>query len=788
MIKKLLASVIVFFFYTGIRAQSGPYFVNFLNASNNYYWQSYGLLKQSNSNYLSGGALITGMIAPTNGGLVSLTTNGAIAWQKYYQDFMPGPMVESGTNIYTLFGNGHSGQCVSKHNNTNGSALFAKQYSYSNPTISGQPYGIRIFKEGTNLSIFSVCVYTNGAQVGLVTKIDASGNSVFSKRIDSMKIGDVVQSGANYIIMGQKVAAGVTVANYLLVVDANLTVLWSKQIDFTENLYLYGLYVQNNSIYILGGDYNTRGLVMGFDMSGNLLMHRTYYAPGANYLQSYYLVYRANHLYYVTNFNTAAGEISNVAELSMTGSVIRDRQLDLSANAFYNSIVTNPDTSVYAVGQVETTPSVYSAFHSHFAIDGNLEMCTPDSIGMLDSALTVSLSAAPTFTATNEPVTFTTTVLAASTVSSLSVGNLKTSIDSVSGTNPVCGASCSGDETVYYSGFDTNPTIQWSANTGSQVVQTASGLCPGIYSVTVTDQFGCSASGKDTLKLAGPPAPDLCMVTVDSASTYNYIYWDKTAYPMADSFIVYREVATNNYSRIGAVSMDSLSMFIDTSRHVIPANGDPNISTYRYKLRLRDTCGTYGLLGPFHTSIYFNDLHNGSFTWNTYMVEGMANTPISTFELLRDSNNTGYWKVIGTCAGTSNILNDPQYSTFQNVANWRVQANGLTCTPTMRYANNGLQSTVVKTKSNISNNRTTGAKNLRDKGVVLYPNPFSDKFTITSEEKATIIVYNALGAVVYEAQLTDNKLTIDLSNNAAGVYNVTIKTDNGVTVKKIVKQ
>src|SRR6185369_16440487 len=100
-----------------------------------------------------------------------------------------------------------------------------------------------------------------------------------------------------------------------------------------------------------------------------------------------------------------------------------------------------------------------------------------------------------------------------------------------------------------------------------------------------------------------------------------------------------------------------------------------------------------------HTTVYFVDLHNGSFTWNTYSVSNQTVTPITTFELLRDSNNTGYWKVIGTCAGTSNILNDPQYSTFQNVANWRVQANGISCNPTLRYGNNGVEGTIVKSKS-----------------------------------------------------------------------------------------
>src|SRR6202008_1899796 len=61
----------------------------------------------------------------------------------------------------------------------------------------------------------------------------------------------------------------------------------------------------------------------------------------------------------------------------------------------------------------------------------------------------------------------------------------------------------------------------------------------------------------------------ICIVTVDTLSQNNLITWDKTAFDNSvDSFIVYREVQSNLYLPIGAVSFDSLSLFVDTARTI----------------------------------------------------------------------------------------------------------------------------------------------------------------------------------------------------------------------------
>ena len=279
--------------------------------------------------------------------------------------------------------------------------------------------------------------------------------------------------------------------------------------------------------------------------------------------------------------------------------------------------------------------------------------------------------------------------------------------------------------------------------------------------------------------------PALCLVTTDSTSTNNIVYWDKSQYSTVDTFLVLREVTTGVYKQIAKQPYSSLSQFIDTSRHVIPANGDPNIGTYRYKIQTLDTSGCYGQLGPYHNTIFFTNNGSGTFNWNLYTVENMTITPVTQFNLLRDDNNTGAWHVIGTVAGTQTTLNDASYSTYSLTANWRVEALGFSCTPTMRLGNNSVENAIIKSKSNISNNRGVGVSSFAHNNfVVAYPNPVSDMITLSaSMPLGKITVMNNLGQVVYSEQTQLKEKQLDLSMLPPGIYSISVL--NGYS--KIVK-
>ncbi|RMF27150.1 MAG: hypothetical protein D6765_07930, partial [Bacteroidetes bacterium] len=67
-----------------------------------------------------------------------------------------------------------------------------------------------------------------------------------------------------------------------------------------------------------------------------------------------------------------------------------------------------------------------------------------------------------------------------------------------------CFAACDAAATVHPSGGSGDYTFVWGTGAGNQSGPTASGLCAGTYSVTVSDAGGCSVSGMVSV---GEPAP-----------------------------------------------------------------------------------------------------------------------------------------------------------------------------------------------------------------------------------------------------------------------------------------
>lgn len=313
---------------------------------------------------------------------------------------------------------------------------------------------------------------------------------------------------------------------------------------------------------------------------------------------------------------------------------------------------------------------------------------------------------------------------------------------------------------------------------------TPSVASPGthIITYTYTDTNGCTDSSSYTTNvLPLPLAPAICMVTTDSLSKNNIIVWDKTTYTRVDSFIVYREISTNNYKRIGAVPFDSLSEFVDTVRtKYFPNTGDPNAGTYRYKLQIRDTCGNYSPLSPYHNTIFITNT-NGSFSWTQLYTIESASNPVNSYVLMRDDNSNGNWHAINSVSGTQQNVSDPAYTSFQNTASWRVETFwSITCTPTRSF-NTSLSN--KRTNTNVSVNSL-----LLENRVKIYPTLNNGKFIIeiAGINKMQVEIYSTLGELVYRSGLGNEKSDIDLSDIDKGVYLIHLISDKEQCVKRII--
>lgn len=321
-------------------------------------------------------------------------------------------------------------------------------------------------------------------------------------------------------------------------------------------------------------------------------------------------------------------------------------------------------------------------------------------------------------------------------------------------------------------------TIPYSfAWLGGNTSQTVNNLLAGNYTVNVTDKNGCTTIDTSLIGTNNTIAvPAVCMVTVDSLSMNNVIMWDKTTFAHIDSFIVMRETSANTYSPIGAVPYDSLSSFTDTVRtKYFPNTGDPNTGTYRYKLMMVDSCGNYSQLSPFHNTIYIIN-NSGTFSWpQLYTIEGSSN-PVANYVLLRDNISNGNWVVVSSVTGTQQTITDPQYSTYQSTASWRVETQwSISCTPSK--INPEVQG-YNSSRSNIYSLVNGVHEYYNNPYVSIYPNPAKSDFIVQCSLSGThnIEICDVFGKVVYTTVLTPKQQVLSpLLSGGMYFYKITDK-------------
>jgi hypothetical protein len=352
----------------------------------------------------------------------------------------------------------------------------------------------------------------------------------------------------------------------------------------------------------------------------------------------------------------------------------------------------------------------------------------------------------------------------------------------------------SGDPVYYCGGGTTTLSVnegiayQWSNGDTTRTVTVNN---PGIYSVSVSYVTGCQANDATSIPSLMPAPFPICLVTVDTLSKYNLIVWEKPNPSPIDSFIVYREITTNNYRRLGAIPYQgALSIFKDTVRtKYFPNTGDPNAGTYRYKLRIIDTCGNYSGLSPYHNTIFITN-NQGTFSWaQLYSIEGASN-PVNSYVLMRDDSSTGNWHAVSSVAGTQYSVSDPAYEIFKNTAKWRVETQwAILCTPSAKYS----ESSVSTSRSNSTTNKTSGiTNNPFPEALTLYPNPTAGIFSIEFDGQFTpgtmIRIFNFLGKIIYEKMIEENIQTIDFSNHPGGIYMVQVQKGDRIYCKRIIYQ
>ncbi|MBO7617738.1 MAG: T9SS type A sorting domain-containing protein [Bacteroidales bacterium] len=102
----------------------------------------------------------------------------------------------------------------------------------------------------------------------------------------------------------------------------------------------------------------------------------------------------------------------------------------------------------------------------------------------------------------------------------------------------------------------------------------------------------------------------------------------------------------------------------------------------------------------------------------------------------------------------------------------------MTAVPTVAECNNG-NGTLNITVKNSTDVNEYGVK------ANLYPNPTNGNVTIEAEGMQRLTVVNELGQVVYDAEVSSDTETLNMSPFGAGVYMIRIYTENGMGIKRV---
>lgn len=352
------------------------------------------------------------------------------------------------------------------------------------------------------------------------------------------------------------------------------------------------------------------------------------------------------------------------------------------------------------------------------------------------------------------------------------------------------GATCGNNDgiaTASVSGGNAGFTYAWS---GGQSTQTATGLALGNYTVTVTDNKGCSVVSTTSLITAVNPI-EICGITVDNTSTKNVIVWEKPVATNIDSFRIHRNIATV-FTYVGAVAYQDSSYFVDNTTGV-----NPNTTSYQYKLKALDNCGNESVFGPLHQTIHLAvGVAAPPKTYNLIWTDYLG-FPITQYRILVDSLNDGNWKVRDSVAYGSPKQWSDIYHYPNDTVGYMIEIEHPTGCMVSSKNPDPMGANLNYSKSNINkiadSTGTPHVANIKNElAVSLYPNPSSGLFTVDIKEllkgPVSVKVFNMLGEEL-RGILSDqskNKIIVDMNKRPAGVYYVHISNAGKMSTKKII--
>ena len=332
---------------------------------------------------------------------------------------------------------------------------------------------------------------------------------------------------------------------------------------------------------------------------------------------------------------------------------------------------------------------------------------------------------------------------------------------------------CSGAEIILTAIGEFDNYLWSNGNTDQQITTTVD----EITYITASNEIGCTLSDTLDITISRPIMKEICLVTIDSATGYNQINFERDYDTNTASYNIYKETTQADvFDLIGSLPFTAPTLsFIDE-------NSNPLQNSNRYKIAVVDSCGNESSLSNQHQTIHLvsNVGINGetNLLWNAYV-----GFEYGTFNILRGTSNDDLQLIAQQPANLfsfSDLAPPSGNDLYYQIEVIKADA----CDPTR-------SSEILSTRSNLAIiNTTSVTTTFAAIGLHLFPNPVKDHFMLTSDlqEGAQIILTDMLGReikTIYVSQVEQNKIEVGTLNS--GLYNLKIVLDSGkIAVKKII--
>jgi hypothetical protein len=296
----------------------------------------------------------------------------------------------------------------------------------------------------------------------------------------------------------------------------------------------------------------------------------------------------------------------------------------------------------------------------------------------------------------------------------------------------------------------------------------------------ITDSYSyTSVDTSNVFSIFPYPETPVCMVSVDSLTSFNVIIWEKPVSDLIADFLVYKETdEANVYEVIDTVGYEEIAMVTDSG-------SNPGMRPYRYKIGFIDFENRIFPTGDYHQTIHLTINQGVNEAWNLIWTPYIG-FDYSSYKIMRKSDSGGY-EQIATVSASFNSFTD--FNAPPGEVYYMIKIDHpYGCNPALRDGD------FASVYSNVATNGIVSVSESKNIDFSIYPNPADKQFSISFGENITgmtrLKISDLTGRVVYSEDINDVRPgqvhSINSPGLNEGIYLLRLTSGENSSIRKLV--